>query len=200
LLTTAMPTCTGSCSSPAASVRISGGIVAENIRFCRRAGNAWMMRLHIGQEPHVEHVVGLVEHEHLDLTQVDELAAHQVEQAPRRRHQNIDPAPELADLRALRHAAEDHRVPDVLQKFPVGREALADLRRQLAGRRQHQRADLRVVARARVEPLQHRQRERRRLAGARLGAPDDVAARQSRPDRLALDRRRLDVPGLGDGP
>jgi hypothetical protein len=156
--------------------------------------------LHVRQEPHVEHVVRLVEHEHLDLAQVDEPAAHQVQQPPRRGDQDVDPAPELADLRALGHAAEDHRVPQVLEVLAVGREALADLGRQLAGRRQHQRADLRVVASRRVEPLQHRQRERRRLAGARLGAADDVTTGQSRPDRLALDRRRLDVTSLGDGP
>src|SRR5690606_35768820 len=36
-------------------------------------------------------------------------------------------------------------------------------------------------------------------SGARLRAPEDVAALQRRRDRLALDRGRLDVAGGGDG-
>ena len=68
-----------------------------------------------------------------------------------------------------------------------GAEALADLHRELARRREHQRpAGLRRGAGVQLEQLvEDRQRERRRLAGAGLGAAEDVAARQLRRDRAA---------------
>ena len=46
------------------------------------------------------------------------------------------------------------------------------------------------------EPLQEREREPRGLAGAGLGASEDVATLQHQRNGLRLDRRRLDVPLL----
>ena len=52
--------------------------------------------------------------------------------------------------------------------------------------------------RSRAEPLQDRQREGRRLAGAGRRLPEQVAAREQRRDRLALDRRGLLVAQSGE--
>ena len=136
--------------------------------------------LHVGDEPHVEHPVGLVEDEDLDLAQVDRALLHVVEQPAGRRDQDLDAAPQRLGLRVHRHAAEDLRAPqrDVLA---VLADAFLDLRGELARRREDQRADRMARgrdARVRVrrEQLQERQREPRGLAGAGLRAAHDVAA------------------------
>ena len=90
----------------------------------------------------------------------------------------------------------------------VGPDALLDLERELAGRGEDEGADRRTrrrrggrAARAgaarrrrlpagrprRVEALEDRQDERGGLAGAGLGAGEDVAAGEDERDRLALD-------------
>jgi len=50
-----------------------------------------------------------------------------------------------------------------------------------------------------VQALEHRQREARRLAGARLGAGHNVAPVEDGGNRLHLHRRGLGVALLGDG-
>ena len=65
---------------------------------------------------------------------------------------------------------------------------LRDLRRELARRREDQRA--RLAARQRRELLEDGQRERGRFAGARLGAGEDVLAREGRRDRGSLNGGR----------
>ena len=48
--------------------------------------------LDVWNEAHVEHAVGLIEHQHLDLRQVDGALLHVVEQAARRGHHDFDAA------------------------------------------------------------------------------------------------------------
>ena len=48
--------------------------------------------LHVGQEAHVQHAVGFVEHQDLDGGQVQVALLLQVEQAARRGHQDVDAA------------------------------------------------------------------------------------------------------------
>ena len=50
-----------------------------------------------------------------------------------------------------------------------------------------------------VQPLEHRQDERGRLAGPGLGAGEHVAAGEDERDRLGLDGGGLGVALLGDG-
>ena len=153
-------------------------------------------------EAHVEHPVGLVEHQDLDLRQVDRALADVIQQPAGGRHQDVHPPLELTDLRLDADAAEHHHrtEPEVLA---VVAHRLLDLGGQFAGRRQHQRAD-RPAATGRalrprvVEPLQHRQREPGGLAGAGLSGAHQVAAGQHRGNRLRLDRRGLGVAAFGD--
>ena len=87
----------------------------------------------------------------------------------------------------------------------VGPERFLDLDRELAGRREDQRAHRMprrrgARVRHRQEPLQDRQREAGGLAGAGLGAAHDVLAGEDDGDRLRLDRRGRGVAGLVHGP
>ena len=159
--------------------------------------------LDVGDEAHVEHAVGFVEHQHLDLRQVDRLLLDVVEQPARRGDDDLDAAAQLGLLRADVDAAIDaHRAQR--QVLAVGLDRLEHLHRELARGREDQRA--RLVAGGRGagvgvarDAVQQRQREAGGLAGARLGAAHDVLAGDDDRDGLALDGRGFGVAGIGDG-
>ena len=77
----------------------------------------------------------------------------------------------------------------------IGAEAVENLPRQFARRAEHQNAAGLAFGHARIsgQPMQDRQRERRRLAGAGLRNADHIAARHHGRDRLGLDRSRNEV-------
>ena len=108
------------------------------------------------------------------------------------------PLQKRADLGLLAHAAENDGMAE-RDVAAVKGDALVDLRGQFPGGGEDERP--RPARRAGLRPggeaLQDRQRERGRLAGAGLGAADEVAAFQQGRDRLRLDGRRLGV-GLFD--
>ena len=157
--------------------------------------------LHVGQEAHVQHAVGLVEHEHLDLRQVDRLLSGVVEQAARRGDDDVDSALERRDLVVDRHAAEDDGDGGLLVLAVVA-HALLDLRREFARRREDQRAH-RVARLARGglrqrEPMQDRQHEAGGLAGAGLRAGEQVATCEHQRNGLLLDGSGFGVAEFGD--
>ncbi len=160
--------------------------------------------LDVRDEAHVEHPVGLIEDEDLDLAQIDTLLLDVVEQPARRRDEDLDAAADdsqlLLDVDAAKH---DGRAQ--VRVLAVGAERFLDLDRELAGRREDQRPD--GVARrrgARIgerrEFLQDRQRKARGLAGAGLGAAHDVLAGENDGNRLRLNGRGRRVTGVGHGP
>ncbi len=144
---------------------------------------------HVGQEAHVEHAVGLVEHQHLEIVEPRVVVLEMVEQASRGRHQDVDTAAEGALLRPGGDAAEDGR-PGLRDMGGERRQVLGDLRRQLAGGSQHQGS--RGAGRPAAQPLQDGQQEGRRLAAAGHRAGEHVAPGEGRRDRLDLDRSGLD--------
>jgi hypothetical protein len=150
---------------------------------------------HVGQEAHVEHAVGLVEHEHLEPAQRRIGGAEVVEQPPRRRDDHVHARAEGVLLRAHSDAAEDGRARDrgVHRQLL---EVLIDLRAQLARGRQDQRA--RGPARLRHQPLQDRQAEGGGLAAAGRRAGEHVAPLERGADRLLLDRGRAREAQLAD--
>ena len=142
-------------------------------------------------EADVEHAVDLVQHHDLDPVEPDRALAEMVDQAARRRHQDVDAARHDPLLAAHVDAAEDDgggqaQVAAVgLRSCPrsgwpargwvpaPGRGRLCGMGGPPLGR----------------EPVQDRQREGRGLAGAGLGDAQQVAAGQDMGDRLRLDRR-----------
>jgi hypothetical protein len=81
--------------------------VAENIRFCRCLGQQADDAADVVDEAHVEHAVGFVQHQDLDVAQVDGLLLHVVEQPARRRDDDVHAAAQVLDLRVDVDAAED---------------------------------------------------------------------------------------------
>ena len=139
-------------------------------------------------EAKVEHLIDLVEHQKLDRAETGDAGVEMIEKPAGRRDQHIEAGLKRAYLSAMRHAAEHDRD---LQPKSVGQvtEALGDLACEFAGRAQdeHTRAASRRWAPVGDEPVEDRQREGRRLAGAGLSDADQVAALHQRRDGLDLN-------------
>ena len=153
--------------------------------------------LDVGDEPHVEHPVRLVDDEHVAAGEQDLAALEQVHQAARRRDQHVDALFERLDLIAHLHAADQQRhrklvIPAVIL------EILGHLRGKLARRFEDQRARHQRAGAALREDVDHRQHERGGLAGPRLGDADHVAHHQDRRDRSRLNRCRFVIARFGD--
>ena len=155
--------------------------------------------LDIGDEPHVEHPVGLVDHQDLDVAQQDAAALEMIDQAARRRDQHVDTAAELLRLVVHRDAADQKRLAELVE-LAVFVEVLRDLHREFARRRQDQRARHARPGPPGRQDLDHRQDEGGGLARPRLGAAQDVAPGQRGGDRLLLDRCRRCIADIRNRP
>ena len=145
-------------------------------------------------EAHVEHAVGLVEHQKLDLAELQPVALHEIEQAAGRGDHDFDALHDRADLASHRHAADRQRRSQA-HVAAIGVEAVEDLSRQFAGRAQHQHAaglGLRLDA-VLQNAVQDGKREGCGLAGAGLGDADDVTAGEREGNGLSLDRRGREI-------
>ena len=93
----------------------------------------------VADEAHVEHPVGLVQHEHFDAVEPHGVVLHQIEEPARGRDQHVDAVNERPYLAAHRHAADGERRcrPYVTA---IGAEALQDLSGKLARRAEHEHA------------------------------------------------------------
>ena len=149
---------------------------------------------HVGQEPHVEHPVGLVEHADAHAIQPQELAGHEVEQPPRRGDQDVRMSGPLG-LRPEPDAAVDR---GDLQAAHVGDrpEVLGHLTRELARRNQDERTRAAAV---RDEALDDRDGERQRLARARARPREHVTAGEGVGQHERLDREGGLDPAQGEG-
>ena len=157
--------------------------------------------LDIGQEAHVEHLVGLIEHEHLDMREVEVATVGEVDDAARGADDDVDAVLQGLDLRLVRAAAVDGQDADALDAtgaLDVG----GDLESELAGRADDQGLGLALGIGGQLgvlglvgrdHPLQQRDAEAERLAGACLGLSDEVGALQGQRDALLLDGE-----GVGD--
>ena len=181
-------------------------LVAEG----RRKQQALLLRRHDGQhlldvvdETHVEHAVGFVEHEDLDVAQIQRALLVVVEQAARCGHQDVDALAQAVDLRLHAHAAEHHHAGE-LAVLAVGANAFFDLGGELAGGGEDERTDRQPTLGVTHgglfhQTVQHGQREAGRLAGAGLGAAEQVAAAEHDRNRLGLNGRGGGVAVFGDG-
>ena len=121
-------------------------------------------------EAHVEHPVGLVEHEDLDAVERHGAAGHQVLEPAGRGDEDVGALAGL-DLLLEADAAVDGRD---LEAAGAGERLglLDDLGGELARRGEHERGGAAVGA---LEALDDRDRERERLARARGGLGEHVA-------------------------
>lgn len=134
-------------------------------------------RHHFVAEAHVQHPVGFVQHEELQVVKVQGLALQMFGQAPRGGNQNFRV---LADLGCLLleagAAAHGHRADAGKGGHILDR--LADLFGQLAGWGQDQAAGAGVGRRGIQKVLEHRQHERERLAASGFRTHDQVVTGQ----------------------
>ena len=152
--------------------------------------------LDIVDKAHIQHAVGFIEDEDFDTVQADNFLVHQIKQAPGCRHQNIDAAPNGIHLWLLTNTAKDHCMfePAELAEFT---EFFINLRRQFAGRRQHEYAyeSLDGIG---AQRLNNGYDKGSGFAGAGLGATHDIPPIQDLRNGLGLYRCRLGIPGLLD--
>ena len=149
---------------------------------------------HGREEAEVGHVVGLVEHGHLDGAEVDVALLDQVLETTRAGDDDVDALADCLYLGVLAHAAEDGSGLEPVD----GRERRqcgVDLGHELTGRGEDQGAGAlrRTTAAGRVQPGDERQQECERLAGAGAAAAEDVATTER-----VRQRRGLDGGGFGD--
>ncbi len=188
-------------------------LVSELLDFVRKGGGkqqALALRrqqrqdaLDVGNETHVEHAVRFIKHQHFDLGQVDRFLFDVIEQPARGGDDDFDATAQLGLLRTDVDAAVDAQRTQ-RQMLAVGDHRIMHLHRQLARRRQDQRP--RLVARRRSagvgmtsQPVQQRQSEAGRLAGAGLRAAHDIMTGNDNRNCLTLDGGRLAVAGITYG-
>ena len=160
--------------------------------------------LDIREEAEVEHLVGLVEHDDAGVAEVEVALLGEVDEAPRGADDDLDAALQRLDLGLVGAPTVDGEHADAaLPARPL--EVAGDLHGELAGGRHGQGLRLAgerhrgegLVAR-RDDPVQDRDAEAERLAGAGLGLPDDVVPGQRDREGHRLDRERAGDVVLGE--
>ena len=186
---------TGFCSISDASAAIGGGIVALKNSVCRRGGNVPQDAADVGRKPMSSMRSASSSTRYSSAVELGVRRAEVIEQPARRGDDDVHAAAERVLLRAHADAAEDRGAGE--RRVHGERvEVLEDLRRQLARRRQHQRA--RRAARL----------ARSAGAGSAAGTPRSCRcrsarrrARRGRPspaESLGLDRRGPGEAELAD--
>ena len=117
-----------------------------------------------------------------------------VDEPTGRRDENVDAAAHSGDLAPERCTAE-YRCDGHARLAAIGFEALGNLRCQFSCRRQNEHTRALALGGTTVggEPVQDRQREGRRLSGARLRDTQQVLSLQNAWDGLRLNRGRRRV-------
>ena len=144
--------------------------------------------VHLREEPHVGHLVCLVDDHRLHRRQVDRLAIEQVDQTARRRHDHVDAAAEGVVLGTHRDTAVDGRHPHT-PGLDERLERVGHLHRQFPGRDQHQGG--RSFGRRLGDPLDGGEPEGEGLARPGLGLPAHVASGEGVGNGHRLDGERL---------
>ena len=149
----------------------------------------------IVDEAHAQHFVGFVEHDRLQLVELQRAAFHVIDHASRRADNDVHSLTEIANLRVEVRAAVDRRTAEAVEPSAVTLERFLHLQSQFAGRCEHEH--LRQFLRQ-VKPREQRQSKRRRLTRASLRLAEKVAAFKQVRNRLRLNRRRLRVASFED--
>ncbi len=139
-------------------------------------------------EPHVQHPVGLVDDQDLQVLEVDVPLPHVIQQPAGGCDENVQPPSERVDLRVHSEPSHHHRRPQP-EVFAVGPDAVMDLHGQLPGGDEDQRPQDRRPSLLKL--VEEGKRETGRLAGPGLGAADQVLS-------LHDGRNGLGLNGGGD--
>ena len=148
-------------------------------------------RADLGKEPHVGHVVRLVEDDRLDGGEVDRPALDEVREPPRRGDEEVDTPGQGTDLGVVGQPTCDE---DVAQADDVDErgQRVPYLHGELAGRHEHEGArPPRARTPAVEEAGQRRQAEGQGLTRPRSAPAQDVATGQGIGDGRRLDGERL---------
>ena len=151
---------------------------------------------HVRQKAHVEHTIGLIEHQDLDLPERAGALVEQVDQAAGRRHKHVAATCERILLRLVAHAAHHDRGPmSSLCSHRLG--DVRNLLRQLTCGRddQHERP---LSSPSMPKTIQRGQQEGRGLSRPRLCCGHDVFPLEHGGDGLRLDGGRLVVSHAAD--
>jgi hypothetical protein len=143
-------------------------------------------------EAHVEHAIGLVQHQRAHAAEVQRLLAHQFLDASGRADHHMRIVRERSELRSKRDAAAQHRNLQIGDGEGELAQLLADLVGEFARRAQHQRLG---ASERRIEPVQQAESERGGLAAAGRRLRDQVAAIEDGGQALHLDRCH---PGIAE--
>ena len=146
-----------------------GGREKESLALFRAEGDD---AFDVGQEPHIEHAVHLIQDEVREISEVQVALSDEVEETSRGGHKNIDAALDLLPLRSVPHPTVDESDA----KSRVLGELLQSLRNlvgQFAGGFQNQSAKFTRFS----EVLQDGEGESGCFSSARLGGADDVFSR-----------------------
>jgi len=144
----------------------------------------------VGEKPHVEHLVRLVQDQNIQPGEVDGTLADMIQEPSGAGDNHLDSPLQLVYLGVDVDAAVDGDAPDA-SLLPQGNDGLMDLLRQFAGRGDDEGPDM--TAFPLHETMQDRECEGSGLTGAGLGQPHDVAPLHDRRNCLGLDRGGLHV-------
>ena len=148
---------------------------------------------------HIQHAIGLVQHQHFQAGEIHAAPLHMIHQAPGGRHQQIQRLLQQTHLRRIRHAAHHAAVGDLAVAAELA-DIVVDLHGQFPGRGQYQHPRPVAAHRRRGgQALQGRQDEGGGLTRARLGRGHQIATRQDQGNGLALYGGGLAVTGGFDG-
>ena len=143
-------------------------------------------------EAELEHDVCFVEHESLQLREVDVASLNVIFDTARGANEKIDTTLQLVGLVHDAHAAIDRHDPELLGRMLHLCQLVRDLDGELSRRRQH---DSLHLARAKQlvlsEPLDERQAEGERLSGAREIARNDVLTVPDGIEAVLLDGEEI---------
>ena len=144
----------------------------------------------IGQEAHIAHRIGLVQHQQLDLREIDAAIVNVIQQATGACDDNLGTTSQRGNLRSLAYAAINGSAA-YLRLSPQVDGRLMNLLRKLAGRSYDQSAHRSQGAGD--QPLENWEHERGGLAGSGLRQPKNVATFEGDGDGLLLNRGGLSV-------
>ena len=147
----------------------------------------------IAEKAHVQHAIGLVQHQGLEVADIELAALHQIHHTARCADHDVRAVFQRGNLVARGHAAIDGDDLDIV----LGPRQAADFGGNLIGQlprgAQHQGLDGKP---ARIQAVDHGQAEGSRLAAAGAGLCDQVLALQGQRQAGGLDGRHLRIAEL----